>query len=108
MQPTAPVTPDLAPARIDGRLTDGETAVLALMAQGRSNAGIAALLGLSHRTVECHVSRVFDKLSLPCADPAWNRRVLAVRWWWQRETPDAPAAVDGVPALRPVDPVGRG
>ncbi len=58
-------------------LTPRERDVLALMAQGRSNAGIAATLFVSARVVEKHVARVFDKLGLPQSD-ADNRRVLAV------------------------------
>ena len=59
------------------RLSDRERAVLTLMAEGRSNAGIAARLYLSPKTVERHVAAVFDKLGLP-PDSDDNRRVLAV------------------------------
>ena len=59
-------------------LTSREREVLALMAEGRSNAGIGAELFLSERTVETHVSRVFDKLGLIDAPSSGNRRVLAV------------------------------
>jgi DNA-binding NarL/FixJ family response regulator len=58
-------------------LTDRERDVLALMAEGRSNAGIADALVVTHGTVEKHVAAVFAKLGLP-ADEADNRRVLAV------------------------------
>jgi hypothetical protein len=51
--------------------------VLTLMAEGRSNAGIAARLYLSPKTVERNVATVFDKLGLP-PDSGDNRRVLAV------------------------------
>ena len=47
------------------------------MAEGRSNAGIAAALVLSRGTVEKHVASIFDKLGLP-ASGGDNRRVLAV------------------------------
>ena len=59
------------------RLSDRERAVLALMAEGRSNAGIAARLYLSPKSVERHVAAVFEKLDLP-PDGDDNRRVLAV------------------------------
>ena len=59
------------------RLSDRERTVLTLMAEGRSNAGIAARLYLSPKTVERHVAAVFDKLGLP-PDSDDNRRVLAV------------------------------
>jgi DNA-binding NarL/FixJ family response regulator len=59
------------------QLSERERAVLTLMAEGRSNAGIAARLHLSHKTVERHVAAVFDKLTLP-PDSDDNRRVLAV------------------------------
>jgi DNA-binding NarL/FixJ family response regulator len=59
------------------RLSDRERAVLTLMAEGRSNAGIAARLYLSPKSVERHAAAVFDKLGLP-PDSDDNRRVLAV------------------------------
>ena len=58
-------------------LTPREREVLALMAEGRSNAGIAAALVLSGGAVEKHVAGIFGKLGLPPAG-ADNRRVLAV------------------------------
>lgn len=59
------------------RLSPREREVLALVAEGRSNRGIADLLGLTQKTVEGYVRGVFGKLGL--ADGAAdNRRVLAV------------------------------
>jgi DNA-binding NarL/FixJ family response regulator len=59
------------------RLTPREWDVLRLMAEGRSNAGIAAALVVSGSAVEKHVNSILAKLDLPEAD-ADHRRVLAV------------------------------
>jgi len=58
-------------------LTPREREVLALMAEGRSNAGIAAALVISGGAVEKHVASIFGKLGLPPSEGD-NRRVLAV------------------------------
>jgi serine/threonine-protein kinase PknK len=58
-------------------LTTRERDVLALMAEGRSNAGIARVLSIAEGTVEKHVRSIFDKLRLPDARDD-HRRVLAV------------------------------
>ncbi len=58
-------------------LTLREVEVLALMAQGRSNAGIATEITVTEGAVEKHVSSIFGKLGLPLAPPD-HRRVLAV------------------------------
>jgi DNA-binding NarL/FixJ family response regulator len=60
-----------------GRLTAREREVLGLMAEGRSNQGIANRLVVTERAVEKHVTSIFGKLRLPAA-PADHRRVLAV------------------------------
>jgi DNA-binding NarL/FixJ family response regulator len=64
-------------ARGLARLTAREREVLSLMAEGRSNAGIAATLVISAGVVEKHVASIFAKLGLPPAEGD-NRRVLAV------------------------------
>jgi serine/threonine-protein kinase PknK len=51
--------------------------VLTLMAEGRSNAGIARRLWVTEGTVEKHVRSILTKLNLPEADDD-HRRVLAV------------------------------
>jgi DNA-binding NarL/FixJ family response regulator len=59
------------------RLTPREAEVLALMAEGHTNAGIARRLWLTDRTVETHVSNIMAKLGL-AIDVEGHRRVLAV------------------------------
>ncbi len=74
------VVAQLLSGRKAGRLDDltpRELEVLALMAEGRSNAGIAELLVVTVGAVEKHVARIFTKLDLPQTDTD-NRRVLAV------------------------------
>jgi DNA-binding NarL/FixJ family response regulator len=58
-------------------LTPREREVLALMAEGRSNAGIAEALVVTERAVEKHVTSIFGKLRLGAAVED-HRRVLAV------------------------------
>ena len=60
-----------------GSLTSRERDVLSLMAEGRSNAGIAAGLVVTGGAVEKHVASIFAKLGLPPSGTD-NRRVLAV------------------------------
>jgi DNA-binding NarL/FixJ family response regulator len=58
-------------------LSEREREVLALMAEGRSNAGIAGLLWVTEGTVEKHVRSILAKLNLP-ESGSDHRRVLAV------------------------------
>jgi len=79
------VDPELVAALVDRRrapgpldeLTDRERQCLALMAEGRSNAGICEQVFLSPRTVESHVRTIFRKLDLDETHDD-HRRVLAV------------------------------
>jgi DNA-binding NarL/FixJ family response regulator len=61
-------------------LSPREREVLALMAEGRTNAAIAEALVISDGAVEKHVSNIFTKLDLP-PTPGDHRRVLAVLRW---------------------------
>jgi DNA-binding NarL/FixJ family response regulator len=70
----------VATARRDdplGELTAREREVLALMAEGRSNNGIATRLVVTDGAVEKHVRSILSKLGLPAAEDN-HRRVLAV------------------------------
>ena len=65
-------------------LTPREREVLALVAEGRTDRGIAEALWLSPKTVETHVRTIFRKLDLPSA-PSENRRVHAVLAFLDRD-----------------------
>ncbi len=65
-----------ADARL-ARLTPRERQVLALMAEGLTNMGIASRLWLTPRTIETHVGNILNKLDLPLGTDD-HRRVLAV------------------------------
>jgi DNA-binding NarL/FixJ family response regulator len=69
-------------AAIDASLTPREGEVLSLMAEGRSNAGIADRLVITEGAVEKHVANIFAKLGLPVSESD-NRRVLAVLQYLQ-------------------------
>ncbi len=77
------VVTSLVRAREPGRagaldeLTPREREVLALMAEGRTNAAIARATVVTLGAVEKHVSSIFSKLDLPASDDD-HRRVLAV------------------------------
>jgi DNA-binding NarL/FixJ family response regulator len=69
----------VGPRRTGGlaALTDREREVLALVAEGRSNARIAAALTVAERTVEAQMRSIFAKLRIPDSGDG-HRRVLAV------------------------------
>ncbi|MFJ8080736.1 LuxR C-terminal-related transcriptional regulator [Streptomyces sp. NPDC096205] len=66
------------------RLTPREREVLEQMAQGRSNAAIAAMLTVTERAITKHTANIFAKLGLEVSDDD-NRRVLAVLAFLDRE-----------------------
>ena len=63
-------------------LSPREREVLSLMAEGRTNGGIARRLWLTEKTVETHVRTILMKLGLPAGEDD-NRRVLAVLTYLQ-------------------------
>jgi DNA-binding NarL/FixJ family response regulator len=64
------------------RLTQRESQVLGLMAQGRSNSGIAGALVISESAVAKHVNSIFTKLDIGLKDTD-HRRVIAVQRFLQ-------------------------
>jgi DNA-binding NarL/FixJ family response regulator len=58
-------------------LTEREREVLALLAEGHSNAAIGQRLYLARKTIETHITQIFSKLDLR-ESPEHHRRVLAV------------------------------
>ena len=70
------VSPQVGPSALD-ELTAREREVLGLMAEGRTNAGIAKRLWLTEKTVETHIRTILMKLGLQTSEDD-HRRVLAV------------------------------
>ena len=66
-----------------GALSEREREVLSLVAEGRSNAGVARRLWVTEGTVEKHVRSILTKLGLPETDDD-HRRVLAVLTYLDR------------------------
>jgi DNA-binding NarL/FixJ family response regulator len=62
-------------------LTERERAVLELMAQGRSNASVAAELHLAAKSVEKYVASIFSKFGLDSSKTGINPRIHAVLTW---------------------------
>jgi len=77
---TTPPSGEPVPAPLSGTLSPREREVLSLIAEGRSNAAIAAELVLSERTIDSHVTSIFDKLGLG-REAGTNRRVQAAATW---------------------------
>jgi DNA-binding NarL/FixJ family response regulator len=65
-------------------LTDREREVLAAMAEGHTNQGIADALYMSPKTVETHTRSIFQKLDLLPGDD-YHRRVVAVVTWLREQ-----------------------
>lgn len=70
-------------------LTPREREVLALMAQGQSNNGIAEELVVTGRAIEKHVTSIFSKLGLSATDEG-HRRVLAVLTYLDKTSTSRP------------------
>lgn len=75
------------------RLTDRERSVLALIAEGKSNAAIASALFISEASVEKYITSLFQKLGLE-QDEHGNRRVLAALVHLEHSAPPAPGHPD--------------
>ena len=69
-----------------GELTPREREVLALMAEGRSNAGIGRRLWITQGTVERHVHSIMLKLGLPESDDDHRRVLAAIRFLEAHQT----------------------
>lgn len=93
---TRPAAPRIVASPVP-ELTPRENDVLAGVAAGRTNAGIAADLFLSERTVEQHLRSVFDKLGLGGHGDS-NRRVRAAAVWWRHQPAGAAGESDGTMA----------
>jgi two-component system nitrate/nitrite response regulator NarL len=85
-QPPAPSLPEEPPAELR-QLTPREREVLELVADGRTNAEIAAALYLSEQTVKTHVQNILGKLQLRNRTEA---ALLAQRYLRSRGGPDGP------------------
>lgn len=77
------------------RLTDREREVLSLMAEGRTNVGIAEALVVGQQAVGKHINNIFAKLDLP-VDMDGNRRVLAVLEYIQNRAESNASTQDSV------------
>ena len=84
------------------RLTKREREILGEMAQGKSNAAIAASLVLSERAVEKHINSILSKLDLT-EEPDVNRRVKAVLVYLAAR---GRVALPLAPSCHPRPPVG--
>lgn len=73
--------PDAGTPEAVSALTNREREVLALVAEGWSNAGIATRLVVSERTVENHIGTMFKKLDFGADEHAVNKRVQAALIW---------------------------
>jgi non-specific serine/threonine protein kinase len=74
-RPTPAVVGRIAPSQaVGGPLSRRELEVAELVADGRTNAQVAARLFISERTVETHVASIFNKLGL-------DTRLAVARWF---------------------------
>ncbi len=103
--------PEVVRSLVDGRrrlaldeLTDPERAVLALVAEGRSNRAIAKQMFISPRAIERHLQAIFTKLALPESEDD-SPRALALLALLGRQTPQHDQALDlGTGAPSPTNP----
>ena len=76
-------------------LTSRERDVLALMAEGRTNVGIARALWLTDRTVETHVGSILAKLGIHDSDEDHRRVIAVLTFLGQRNSGGASSQVGG-------------
>ena len=69
-------------------LSPREREVLELMAEGRSNHGIAERLVVTERAVEKHITSIFGKLNLPAAADDHHQRLALLRSGWPGPGPE--------------------
>jgi DNA-binding NarL/FixJ family response regulator len=81
-------------------LTCREREILSLIAEGRSNQGIAKALFVTVSAVERHVTSIFIKLDLP-REEGGHRRVLAVLRYLRSGSPSSPPCAAAEPATGP-------
>jgi DNA-binding CsgD family transcriptional regulator/predicted ABC-type transport system involved in lysophospholipase L1 biosynthesis ATPase subunit len=86
-------------------LTARERRVLALMAEGRSNAAIASALVVTGGTVEKHVAGIFDKLGCPRARPTTAASSRSCATWARSPNVDPPSSVARRVTVRMILPV---
>jgi DNA-binding NarL/FixJ family response regulator len=84
--------PHFARTRLEHVLTPREQELLALVAEGMTNAAIASRLRISPKSVEATATNVFRKLEIP-SGPDHNPRVLAaLRWHQEHRTSAGPSS----------------
>jgi DNA-binding NarL/FixJ family response regulator len=86
--------------RLLDRLTPRQHEVLALIAQGFSNAAIAAALSITPKSVENHINQLYQQLDIDTSDPQKQPRVSAVLTYL-REMPEAGTAAGQAPPRPP-------
>ncbi|MBI2882418.1 MAG: helix-turn-helix transcriptional regulator [Candidatus Methylomirabilis oxyfera] len=69
------------------RLTPGEAEILCWVTQGKTNAEIGRILGVSPRTVQEHLEHIYHKLGVQTRMAVAVLRVLPLPWHWSQQRP---------------------